>query len=155
MSYAAENANELRAAALARYDELRRAVDQASKAVIALRADADVMDVLREANRFALALDDLADMAEIMRVNADKAIVTCMSRIGCSSFHDEHQTIYTRNNPAGVDIHDEKAVPEECMTSPEPKPDKAKVRAYLKENPGANFASLRPASVGLSRRSNV
>ena len=155
MSYASENANELRTAALARYDELRRAVDQASKAVIALRADADVMDVLREANRFALALDELADMAEIMRVNADKAIVTCMSRIGCSSFHDEHQTIYTRNNPADVDIHDVAAVPESCMSAPkEPTPDKAKIRAYLKENPSANWASLRPSSIGLSRRSS-
>jgi hypothetical protein len=153
VSYASENANELRTACLARYDELRRTVDQASKAVIKLRADADVMDVLREANRYALALAELSDMAEIMRANADKAIAACMSRIGCSSFHDEHQTIYTRHNPAGVDIHDERAVPEECMTSPEPKPDKAKVRAYLKEHPGANFASLRPATIGLSRRS--
>jgi len=155
VSGASEAANELRDAVLAGYGALRHAVDQASKAVLALRAAVDMMDVLREADRFSLACEELSEIAHAMHVKADKAIVTCMGRTGCPAFQGVAGNVYTRNNPAGVDIHDEGAVPEECMTSPEPKPDKAKVRAYLKENPGANFASLRPASVGLSRRSNV
>jgi hypothetical protein len=121
-----------------------------------MRGAGDMMDVLREADGFSLACEELSEIAHAMHVNADKAITTCMSRTGCPAFQGVAGNVYTRNNPAGVDIHDAAAVPESCMSAPkEPTPDKAKVRAYLKENPSANWASLRPASIGISRRSNV
>lgn len=152
--HASEAANELRAAALARYDELRALVSHTSAAVLALRGAGDLMDVLRECDKFSLACEALAELAKAMHTDADKAIVICLGRVGCPAFRSENHTVSTRNNPAGVDIHDTAAVPDECMSAPkEPTPDKAKVRAYLKDHPGANFASLRPASIGISRRS--
>jgi hypothetical protein len=155
MSGASEAANELRAAVLARYDELRAMVSHTSAAVLALRGAGDLMDVLREADKFSLALEALAELTHDMHVNADKALVVSMGRTGCPAFQGVAGNVYTRNNPAGVDIHDPAAVPDECMVTPEPKPDKAKIRAYLKDHPGANFASLRPATIGISRRSNT
>lgn len=152
MSGSAAAANELRDAVLQRYDALRHAVSQASAAVLALRGAGDLMDVLREADRFSLACEALAEMAHAMHADADKAIVAGMGRTGCPAFRAEFHTVSTRSNPAGVDIHDAAAVPDQCLVTPEPKPDKAKIRAYLKEHPGANFASLRPATIGISRR---
>jgi hypothetical protein len=153
MTGASDAADELRSAVLMRYDALRHAVSQASSAVLALRGAGDLMEVLREADCFSLACEALSEMAHAMHTEADKAIVASMGRTGCPAFLTEFHTVSTRNNPAGVDIHDAAAVPDECLITPEPKPDKAKIRAYLKDNPGANFASLRPATIGISRRS--
>jgi hypothetical protein len=76
-----------------------------------------------------------------------------MEAVGCPSFRTESHTVSTRRNPATVDIPDENAVPERFLSTPKPKPDRAKIRAAVQADKTINWATLREGGIGLSRRS--
>jgi len=152
MTGARDAADELRSAVLVRYDALRHAVSQTSAAVLALRGARDLMDVLREADRFSLACEALGDLATDMHKSADQVLCRIMEENGAPAFRSSHHTVSTRRTPATVDIADESAVPDECMSQPKPRPDKAKIRAYLSDHPEANWATISEGGVTLQRR---
>jgi hypothetical protein len=152
MSGAADAAVALREAALARYDELRHMVSYTSAAVLALRGAGDLMDVLREADKFSLALEALAELAKAMHTAADRALAAAMDGTGATTFHTKSHAVSTRRNPAVVEIPDEKAVPDAYMTAPAPRPDRAAIRAAVLADPSINWASIRENGIGLARR---
>ena len=84
----------------------------------------------------------------------DEAMCRVMESNGVPGIRTAHHTVSTRRTPATVDIADESAVSECCMSQPKPRPDKAKVRAYLAQHPEANWATLGDGGVTLQRRSN-
>lgn len=143
MTGASDAADELRSAVLVRYDALRHAVSQVSSAVLALRGAGDLMEVLREADRLSLACEALGDLATDMHKSADQTLCRIMEESGAPAFRSAHHTVSTRRTPATVDIADESAVPEEFLSVPRPRPDRARIREYLQANPdGVNWASL-------------
>lgn len=152
MSGANEASDSLRSAVLARYDELRALVQHTSAAVLALRGAGDLMDVLREADKFSLALEALAELAKAMHADADRALCRAMEQTGAPAFRTSSHTVSTRRNPAVVEIADENAVPDSYMNTPKPKPDRAKIMAAVKADKTINWATLREGGIGLSRK---
>jgi hypothetical protein len=110
------------------------------------------MDVLRETDKFSLALEALAELAKAMHADADAALCRAMERTGAPAFRTNSHTVSTRRNPAVVEIADESAVPDAYMSAPKPKPDRAKIRAAVQADKTINWATLREGGVGLARK---
>lgn len=145
----------LREAALLRYEPLRQAVANAAHAVHELRMKGDdIVVVMAKCNVLSLAAEALAVAAKDLHESADAALVRAMGETGAYSIFSAGFNVSLRNGPPSVDVTDRSAVPPEFWVQPEPRPDAAKIRAYLKAHPeGCNWARLIEGKPGLQRRS--
>lgn len=142
----------LREAALLRYAPLREAVAMAAQAVTRLRQQGDdIVLVMANANVLSLAAEALAAAAKDLHESADAALVKAMEETGCTSIFSASLNVSLVQGAAGVDVTDRKAVPEEFWTTPEPRPDVARIRAHLKARGETNWARLLPGKPHLRR----
>lgn len=156
MSYAAETADTLRAAAMAEYDALKARVADTAKAVLRMREVTDIVQLFAAVDELSLAAEALATAAKVFHEHADAALVSAMSESGCYGFASQFHTTSLRDGVPSVEIIDAAAVPSTFMTTPKPQPDKRMIAKALKSNgTTANWARLIPGRPGLSRRANA
>lgn len=141
----------LRDTTVARYEELKEAIADAARAVIALRAAEDLLDVIRAADAYSCAAETLSEKAAETHKHADAALVTAMTESGAPAIRNAGWTLSTRQNQQTVDIIDRKAVPERYLIPAEPKIDRAAVIRHLKHHP-ENWAVLKDGATSLVRR---
>lgn len=142
----------LREAALTRYAPLRETVAHAASAVTGLREKGDdIVVTMAKVNVLSLAAEALAAAAKDLHEAADAALAKAMEETGAYSIFSANLNVSLVQGAAAVDITDRKAVPPELWTTPEPRPDLAKIRAHLKANPSTNWARLLPGKPHLRR----
>ena len=141
----------LRDAALLRYAPLREAVTHAAQAVTRLRQQGDdVIVVMAQVNILSLAAEALAAAAEDLHKTADAALAKAMEETGAYSIFSANLNVSLVQGAPSVDIIDRKAVPAELWTTPEARPDLAKIRAHLKAHQ-ENWGRLLPSKPHLRR----
>lgn len=156
MSYAAETADTLRAAAMAEYDALKARVADTAKAVLRLREQTDIVLLMGAVDELSLAADALATAAKAFHEAADAALVSAMTESGCHGFANQFHTTSLRDGVPSVEITDTAAVPAIYMVERPAIPDKRLIAKMLRSNgASANWARLVNGKPGLTRRSNA
>lgn len=144
----------LREAALTRYAPLRETVAHAAQAVTGLREKGDdIVVTMAKVNVLSLAAEALAAAAKDLHEAADAALARAMEETGCHSIFSANLNVSLVQGAAAVEVTDRKALPPELWTTPEPRPDVAKIRAHLKAHPATNWARLLPGKPHLRRTS--
>jgi hypothetical protein len=151
--HASAAAETLRAAALKPYEEaLKDVVGSVARAVIKLRSVDDLIEVYAAVNQLSLAAEALETAAEALHDTADAALVASMVETGCTAFATASHTVSLRDGAPSVLIAKDATVPAKYMSTPQPSPDKAKIRAAIKNGTAINWATLQPGNPFLSRK---
>ena len=155
MSGSSEALARLKQQATADYETLRTVVEGTGRALLELRACNDLVEGVRAADRFSLGCEAIKAAAAAQHEVVDRAIVDAMESTGSPPLDTEFHVLTTRRSAGSVEIIDPNAVPDAFMTTPAPRPDKARIRTALTSASGKNinWARLEPGALCLNRKS--
>lgn len=132
-------ANDLRDAVDTAMQALPGAVRMIKDARAASSWDNDIIGEMRSCISLIVALKAASKVINSTELKVREALATSMSDTGAPAIQAEFHTATLKSTPARVLING--PVPEEFMTTPEPYPDLARIKAELKLR-RVNWASL-------------